>query len=458
MAASVPIIPGKGIGSLGVLQELLYETMQSIQKSNILFNVTYSEKNCLESPIIITLPSLAVRLLFYTIDHQQLSLIEVLLFDCARFSLNGIDLNTIVYDDDTEEDQNEEAVLCKKKVVSPTLKCVYNKVMGPTFPGKFDAKNSEYTLSYLGITFRFTITLKELLSKLANVANDHQILSILTNWDHAGDITCTSLAVHTEENYGNFLKNLAIQRAPLPNTSLLISKVSVEVDNGVATITYLAAARRGSERLRIGTTTQQDAIRILGPPDSVFHRESTQLRMHNVSLSSAGKSQTNDSIFKFYNYYTHGIDLLFEISPANFNGAVLRKIILHNGGIVESLDFLQWNKCMWELRYSASSLPFSPSRYSEQLFKERLKTVEEVNAGPILFNRNESDFTKDDDLEILHDCRPVVTENDQILKSEGGNGCMKEFKTWGQSMIYGYYRCLFEVLESNGCITRVTIY
>lgn len=442
MIYSASIFPGRGIGDFAVLHQLLYDTVSRIQKKDRPMSISYSGKDYLKSPIVVTLPTVGLRLIFRGSGKQPLILIEVLSFDKIKFSYNGIRVNDI---DDMES-----------TTTLPNLKEIYNKSFGPTFPGRLDLEAKEYTLSYLGITFKFAIRLKELLCKLQTAENASQILSKLTNWDTAGDIPCVNLAIHSEQNYEEFVANL---RNPDPQRDSVgmeceIEAVDVALKEGRAGISYPKSSGRKPEALTIGETAQQDALRILGPPDAYANRPASQLRMHNNGHSNPAQ----DAMHIFYNYYRHGLDLLFKIKQESPGGAVLEKIILHNGGIAESSDFMQWNKCEWQLRKDTKSPVCLDSLLYFGEMQTELASVDVKNAGPILLNRNESEFTKDEDLEILVDSKKA--QQDCELDSSGPSlgTCSNEFKTWGQLNLYGFQRCIFEVIESNGCVARVTVY
>lgn len=98
--------------------------------------------------------------------------------------------------------------------------------------------------------------------------------------------------------------------------------------------------------------------------------------------------------------------------------------------------------------------------YFHEFDQDFLEAISTYKTEPVLLNRNESEITRDEDLEIVH----VAANGKLDLSGQGlstesiGSKPSNEFKTWGQSKLYGFDRCIWEVIESNNCISNVTIY
>lgn len=468
MAAA--IIPGEGLNHTLKLGNSLHFTVNRLKELNQPLKIAYTSQRFLDTPILVTLPKLGVRLMFESSRNQELVLIEVLNFDHLKLSYNGALLNDIVYKTpSTDELVGSSDVLGlwdRKQVLPPKLKEIYNKIFGPTYPGVLNLEKKTYVLSYPGISFKFHLELAELLAKLANLSDKNDILSKLTNWDHAHDIPCESVAIFKGEDYYDFHRRLCAMsrhQVSLPAqkaTQLSVEKVSVNLETGKAHFTFLAENEAPPATITIGETTQQDILRLLGPPDGYFNKFDSRLLIHKHLKGVSTERENSGSVQKFHNYFRHGIDFLYNLNPPLQGGGMLEKIILHNGGITESLDFMQWNKCNWEITTERDNhvMKVDSLMYFHEFSTEFLDAIKNGKACPVLLNRNESEITNDEDLEIVQvpevEKHVLFSQSTELIDSKPSN----EFKTWGQLKLYGYNRCIWEVIETNSCVSSVTVY
>ncbi|KAM3122491.1 hypothetical protein CJJ07_000749 [Candidozyma auris] len=461
------IVPGEGFADFLYLGTSLYDTVATLKSTNHPMQIAYSARKYLESPILITIPTLGLRLTFSSAQCQELQLIEVLNFDMVKFAYNGQQLNEISFIEAPEESGPETGGMrpLQKSVEPPCLKVIYNKIFGPTHPGTLDLAKKSYTLSYPGICFKFTIESRELLSKLAGLKDDNQILSKLANWDVAPDIPCRALTIFNGKSFDTFLTNLKENTASRTGSLSSRGKITVMLSTREILIDFpeVNGTKRASETLLLGVSTQQDALRILGPPDAYFNKFDSHLLIHKHLKKEASSPPCERAgvVYKFHNYFRLGIDLLYNLNPSESSGGVLEKIVLHNGGIVESIDFMHWNNCNWEIRWNRESqAKVTSAMYFHEFDQDFLEAISTYKTEPVLLNRNESEITRDEDLEIVH----VAANGKSDLSGQGsstesiGSKPSNEFKTWGQSKLYGFDRCIWEVIESNNCISNVTIY
>lgn len=457
---SANILPGEGIENEFVLGNSLYDTVAKMKQLNEPLKIAYGAKNYLDTPILMTLPKLATRLMFHSSGNQELMLIEILDFSCRKLCYKGTYLNDIVYayPSDEELSGSSENPVRKKLVLPSTLKQIYNKIFGPTFPGSIDCERRSYVLSYPGIAFRFKINLDELLYRLADVNDSNDILSILTNWDVAADIPCESLAVYKGESYGEFHRRLkTLSRSNLRDyaksgSGLSVSQIRVDLVHGKADIERDLDGPLPTATITIGETTQQDIIRLLGPPDACFNKFDSRLLIHKHLKAIGMPSEKSGSVYKFHNYFRHGVDYLYNLNAAQQSGGVLEKIIIHNGGIAESLDFMRWNKCDWSIHHTEHGLSVEVDSlmYFGDFSGEFFDRIDKTKNGPVLLNRGESEIVGSDEVEFVQVKEIGGTD---VVDVENGGTC----KTWGQLKLYGFHRCIFEVV-SNGCVSCVTVY
>lgn len=468
MAAA--IIPGEGLDHMLKLGDSLHLTINRLKELNQPLKIAYSALRFLDTPILVTLPKLGVRLMFESSRNQELVLIEVLNFDHLKLTYNGALLNDIVYrtpsNDELLGSSDILGLSDRKQVLPPKLKEIYNKIFGPTYPGALHLEKRTYVLSYPGISFKFRLELAELLAKLAHLSDNNDILSKLTNWDSAHEIPCESVAIFKGEDYFDFHRRLcATSRKNMSPpekkpAQLSVDKVSVNLERGTAHFTFLAENEVPPATITIGETTQQDILRLLGPPDGYFNKFDSRLLIHKHLKSMSTEPENSGTVQKFHNYFRHGIDFLYNLNPPLQGGGILEKIILHNGGIAESLDFMQWNKCNWEITTERDHhvMKVDSLMYFNEFGWDFLDAIKNDKACPVLLNRNESEITNDEDLEIIQvqelEKHVIFTQSSDLIDSKPSN----EYKTWGQLKLYGYNRCIWEVLETNNCVSSVTVY
>lgn len=490
---STNVIPGEGLDTLKLGQSL-YSIVSDFNASNEPLKIAYLSKDYLNTPVTVQVPKLGLRLVFENHDRQQLVLLEVTSFAFLRLVYNNTQFSEVlvneVLDDLTTgpEASNELHFRQEKVVRPPTLSQIYNKTFGPTYPGTLSGNN--YVLSYPGISFRFEIHLSELRQKLAVLLDESAILSKLINWDKAADISCTSLAVYNGDNYEHFHrstfgpKNAQLGAAPVSqdkSSPLLV----INLHLGLVKV-ILSSPEKGNGTgpenefiITIGSTTQQEILSLLGPPDAYFNKFDLRLLIHKhlKSVADDTAQDSNGLIYKFHNYYRFGIDFMYDLNGHQRglprNTGVLKKVVLHNGGITESLDFMRWNKCNWKILAGGNGVAKSPfdeagpsvdslmyfSQIPEQFFLA-INKGGDSEVRPVLLNRSESEFI-DKDLEFIQPEDVAGTDvvfQQSVLSSSSVSTGESALKTWGQSKLYGCERCIWEVLESNGCISCVTIY
>lgn len=481
MISETTIHPGIGIGNDIRLGLSMYETITQLNKYNYKLHVTYSDKNYLKMPVLVTIVDYGIRLSFKNSDDQSLQLIELLDISMANMKrggcrrllgllYNGVKLNEFERIEPLSvqllqaEPQPDGLESCSslssddRSLVSTcntTLRLIYNKIFGPTYPGKLGKKS--YILSYPGVSFKFRILNDDLFEKVSVEMEEEMRLSMLLNWDIGDEIICDSIAIFkgnswNEFNYeqkmnfvdpvsSGFSTPTSATLESSKNSENTIQKLHVELEKGLIEVHFKAAP---VALISIGATSQQQVLNILGPPDDYFNKFDSPLLIHNKGAngearSSLGsvESDADTSHYKFHNYFRFGLDILYDINCSGKQGhATVKKIVVHNGGIAECLNFMKWNRCNWELNTNGTKIN------SGMNFEELPNEIKGLI--PVLLNRNESEFV-DYDLDIIE------MPNEPIAK-------VGKVKTWGQSKLYGYKRCIFEVIDLNSFISCITVY
>lgn len=495
MVKHTAVIPGEGIGNSIKLGQQMYTIVNKFVKFNHKINIAYSDKNYMRTPIIVTLHELGIRLLFEN-STQRLILIEIIDLKYLKLFYNGMNLNDIIVNssqDHCDEDDTVKMVegmnapsiakdmaeynledLEEVTLVYPTLRDIYNKIFGPTYPGKLSGNCLIYILSYPGISFRFSITSSGLKAQLQEMEkNDDSVLSKLLNWEKPNNIRCEAISIFEGTSWNEFHSRLSNEPPKLRSPSeKSVEMLAINLKLGLIKILFNNKQERF---IKIGKTTQQEMLSILGPPDDYFNKFDSRLLIHkhlSKSLELDSDYQDN-SIYKFHNYFKLGLDFLYDLNDKSSLGStgILKKVIVHNGGITESLDFMKWNKCNWTMIPGNNSSPdnefpnditIDSSMYFDEIPQQFFDAINTQGKEviPVLLNRNETEFV-DNDLDII-DTSEVSSVKETIFKQRSNSiksvSSNTKTKTWGQSKLYGCNRCIWEVIDSLGCVSSLTIY
>ncbi|CAK9439927.1 uncharacterized protein LODBEIA_P40270 [Lodderomyces beijingensis] len=483
--------PGHGIGNNLDLGMTLFDAIKHLNEYNYKYSVIYDAKNYYEAPLMIEIKNMHIRLTFSSNMDQKLTLIEILNLDQSAFSdfplrlsyknqrLNEFENVSNTSSSSSSVNQEFSPISTPSMPTSsfsehsrplvsvgPSFKTIYNKIFGPTYPGKLNLDKGTYTLSYPGIAFKFEILKRDLLKRLADKKGD-VIVDELLNWDGVDEIVCSSIALFKGKSWD------AYKEEPAPDQS---KEILVDLDEGVVRLNE-------KEVIQIGKSTQQDIVHMLGPPDESFNKFDLRLSIHNqlpdhtagsgpgtgttCSTSNGGSNTTTNTTCsttatstlrscKFHNYYKYGIDILYDLQKSNSSTnqssskATVTKVVLHNGGIAEDLNFMRWGRCNWRIK-SSKFESFDSSTYFHQL----PSTVRDL--APVSLNRYESEFV-DNDLDIIE----VPKSSSSSKRASEGSGKNDDddakSRAWGQSKLYGLDRCILEVLNSNACISSLTVF
>ncbi|CCH45298.1 hypothetical protein BN7_4880 [Wickerhamomyces ciferrii] len=417
---SINLIPSIGFNDI-TLGSSLYDVLNQLTSQGYHLNLIFSSKNPINVPYIIFIKELSTRLIFNG-SNQILQFIEFTSFQNLRLHY-----------------QNH-------KISSLGLKTIYNNSFGPTYPGEIDG--SIYILSYPGISFRFKIpqTIKDqeqdqnkIFIKILdeNIEFDTLVIHNEKNWN---DVYEKIININ-QDGYELFDNKDIKPRINKPSSDISIDRIDINMPKGKILINFNDSTK--PFEIEINKTYQQDILLKLGPPDDIFIKNDSRLKIHQTN-------QTSDSEV-FHNYFKFGIDILYNISSKN--GSRVKKFIIHNN-LPNSLNFQKYKKCIWRmLGYPQQPQTTSEDNWdwirdknqfitSEMYFNEIPKNYKTNGSNlPIILNRFDLINNLDQSIEIIDD-----------MDEKGDQG-----DNHGQSLIYAYKRCIWEIID-NAAINSVTLY
>ncbi|KAH8816424.1 hypothetical protein F5884DRAFT_776190 [Xylogone sp. PMI_703] len=340
--------PGRAVGFL-VLGASLHDIITRLKAEPQRFHtldLIYDPIFPVKEPVILNLPSNGIRLRFDG-PEQKLRLIEILDFTKSRLTYSDKEIwrPTSTAPQSSEVPQN---------LSGPTFKHIYNRLLGPTFPGEYiepEAGDSSaaglYILSYPGIAFTFPIA-----SSAWSPGKD--VVSLLSS---PTSQPASSMAIFSGESWPDARDHLYTQTlqpvkmfAPLnKGRESMPEEISLVKIHGEGQLELERPWASGPFRIRLGATTPQELVAELGPPDAIYRKNDRRMSIHkgrttnhsrgdsvghetrwqddstDTDQSSAhtgtddseedigdGEVAGNVSGECFYNYFYHGFDILIS--------------------------------------------------------------------------------------------------------------------------------------------------
>ena len=314
-------------------------------------DISYWPSKPLAAPVILNLPPNGIRLRFDGPD-QRLKLIEVLDFTKTQLIYKNIDVVKLPEMTGPDTTQSSSS--------GPAFRHVYNRLMGPAFPGEYIPPASKsgssqglYILSYPGIAFTFPFQdskwdpVKDFVSLLSsNAASPGKAMAIFVgeSWQDA----CHDLMATPCSNP----RSLALSSR---GKELRPREIDLVRIRGNGWVDMERGANNPAFRVNLGKTTPQDLVAELGPPDAIYHKSDRKMAVYKIqhkdrkttrtssgtfhanhedmtdtdqsSLQSAtddseaeersdatGNTKADSSTECFYNYFQHGFDIFISRS------------------------------------------------------------------------------------------------------------------------------------------------
>lgn len=380
--------PGLALGpfALGIP---ICEAFAYIEQNPSIYDVVhvkYHDEEPLMLDLVVSFPDHGFHLRFES-SSQRLRLIEV--FDVQRLQMRYA--NSFIGGPNT----------------LATFVAVY-AVCGPTFPGSYDADRGMYTLFYPGLSFAFPIPplYKDyLLDRKAELPLEFPdgttpVTSRVCIYDKSSG---SSIGV----GVGALLKKAV--PPPLPVGSLYMEVVHAKLDKEI----WFTV---GGQHIPFGASPQ-DVWSELGIPCGIHQKQVDQMMIHSAVDARPKTTLCRDY---FYNYFTRGLDILFDGQTHK-----IKKFVLHTN-FPGHADFNSYIKCNFMIQ--------CPSSNTEQ---DEASTNEHCITSNTKWNQVQ---------ELLGDAGRAA------IQTQGST-----INPFGSTFVYGYRNIAFEVMR-NGHIATVTLF
>lgn len=313
-------------------------------------DLVYDQTSPVLEPVILNLPANGVRLRFDG-PEQRLRLIEVL--DFTKSQLTYKDQNVL------RAGSNTPSVATQVDNVSgPMFRHIYNRLLGPTFPGEYIAPESGdesgvgmYVLSYPGVAFSFPLE-----SSAWSPKKD--FVSLLSS---SSSYPAASMAIFRGDSWPDARERLYVQSLDPRDAFTALVKGREPVPDEVRLVRIFGQGQLELVRsdsaapfwIKLGLTSPQELVAILGPPDAIYRKNDQRMSIHKTRPESRthGRSESADMRLQddstdtdqssahtatddsdedaedgevvgnvsgecFYNYFYHGFDVLLSTPTA----------------------------------------------------------------------------------------------------------------------------------------------
>ncbi|CAN0861562.1 PHAF1 protein At3g51130, partial [Linum grandiflorum] len=368
--------PGLGIGPFSLGMPICEAFAQIEQQPNLydVVHVKYYDEEPLKLDIVISFPDHGFHLRFDPWS-QRLRLVEI--FDVKRLQL-----------------RYATSIIGGPGSLA-TFVAVYS-LFGPTFPGIYDKDRGVYTLFYPGLSFAFPIP-----GQYADCCQDREAELPLEFPDGTTPVTCRVCVYDGSSDkkvgVGSLLDKAVTP--PLPSGSLYMEEVQVKLREEL----FFSI---GGQHIPFGASPQ-DVWTELGRPCGIHQKQVDQMVIHSASDPSPRTTLCADY---FYNYFTRGLDILFDGQTHK-----IKKFVLHSN-YPGHADFNSYIKCNFVIQVNNSKQSITPSTKWEQV------------------------------KEILGDCGRAA------IQTQGSTS-----NPFGSTFVYGYQNIALEVMK-NGHIATITLF
>lgn len=379
-------------------------------------DLAFSSHQPIEEPVILTLPSNGIRLRFDG-PEQRLRLIEVLDFSKNKLTYNGVEVA-----------KASGAILPSsiplENISGPYFRHVYNKLLGPTFPGEYvppdendDSEYGLYVLSYPGIAFSFP-----LLNSAWPIEKD--FVSLLSS---SSTQPAACMAIFDGNSWAEARQDLYTKPFQDPRMFPHLGKTRETYAEEISQIKLYGQGRLEMKRTWINTpfwvilgeTTPQDLVAELGPPDAIYRRNDKRMQIHKARTGSESRARPNlsDSRLQddstdtdqssahtttdasdedsdsegnmkhipggfFYNYFYHGFDILISAPmtpsrcppslselpndarlypiPTLVSAPLVASKVIIHSNVPGSYSFNRHKRCRWEIAYLTNTTEQTP--------------------------------------------------------------------------------------------------
>ncbi|XP_034947426.1 UPF0183 protein CG7083 [Chelonus insularis] len=379
--------------------------------------VLYSDTNPLEVDLVINLPHDGIRLIFDPVV-QRLKIIEIYNMKLVKLKYCSLPFNS--------------------PEVLPSIEQIEHS-FGATHPGVYDSDKQVFVLNFRGLSFYFPIESK------FQPGYAHGLGSLQFPNGTSPLVAKTAIYVGSMSGGSSGSEEHCLKAPPPPlplvcyHNNLYLEKAEVIRDKTKTRGLKLYLFTEGSSATRVLVETRrhnlmkevwfgdscEDVLSALGAPSRVFFKAEDKMRIHSPHAHKKDRTRRSDF---FYNYFTLGMDVLFDARTH-----CVKKFVLHTN-YPGHYNFNMYHRCEFTLALP----PENNSNDSGKLI--------DVSPTPVTITA----YTKWDKIseQLKASARPVVLNRASSTNTTNPFGC---------TFCYGIRDVIIEVM-ANQHIASVTLY
>lgn len=350
--------------------------------------VLYNDAKPLEIDLVINLPQDGIRLFFDPVS-QRLKIILIYNMKLVKLKYCGLTFNS--------------------PELLPSIEQIEHS-FGATHPGEYDSEKQVFTLNFRGLSFYFPVDSKYQKGSTHNLASlqfppgNSPVVSRMAIYSGSSVDSATAPELPLSCYQGQlYLEKAEILRGDSYTKGIKLSLLSGN-NNRIIDSTVL----RFERKILLGQSAQ-DISSAIGAPSRVFYKSEDKMRIH---ASNAQRRVTTNRSDYFFNYFTLGLDVLFDA-----RSHLAKKFVLHTN-YPGHYNFNMYLRCEFELPLDGATVVNAYSNWNEVC--KKLTPSER----PVVLNRASSTNTTN---------------------------------PFGSTLCYGFQDIIFEVMP-NHYIASLSIY
>lgn len=369
--------------------------------------VWYSHQYPLQMDLVLNLSHDGIRLIFDPVS-QRLKIIEVNNMSKVKLKYCGVHFNS--------------------PQIQPTIEQV-DQSFGATHPGVYNSEKQLFVLNFRGLSFDFPIESKfepkyaHGLGSLQFPNGSSPVVSRMCLYTGSSMVDTKPPPLPVLCFHGNCFAD-CIEVLREHNVTQGLKFILVTEGNGPGKV--LDPKKRVVERIVRFGDTSQDVVTALGSPCKVFYKADDKMKIHSPASHLRLRSPSSDY---FYNYFTLGIDILFDASTHQ-----VRKFILHSN-YPGHYNFNMYCRCEFKIPVCVE--------VSKPKKKKKTRTEEEE-----IIITAYSKWDAIQDYLIKPEQQPVILNRSSSTNTSN---------PFGSTFCFGVQDLIFEVMQ-NQHLASVTLY
>lgn len=407
------VVPERSLGNEQwefVLGMPFYQAVNILKRQDRVIKgvqVWYSNQSPLQMDLVVNLSHDGIRLIFDPVS-QRLKVIEVNNMSKVKLKYCGVHFNT--------------------SQIQPTIEQI-DQSFGATHPGVYNSEKQLFVLNFRGLSFDFPIESKfepryaHGLGSLQFPNGASPVVSRMCIYSGSSLLETRAPPLPITCYHGNcYVDCLEVLREH--NVTKGLKFILFTEGNGPGKL--LDPRKKMVERIVRFGDSPNDVISALGCPERVFYKSEDKMKIHTPDAHRRVRASSD----YFYNYFSMGVDILFEASTH-----IVKKFVLHTN-YPGHYNFNMYCRCDFKI-------PITIEREKPQ----PLAQTGEFEEEEVIITA----YSKWDSVAVLlvkPDNRPVILNRSSSTNTSN---------PFGSTFCYGVQDMIFEVMQ-NQHIASVALY